>query len=148
MVRWVSSRPISFTREPPPKGFLRQRPDFHRAFGCSRASRSPFEGSVNGREFQDDKPCQLLLRIGIRSVLYAALSIPEAHCCSCLGHFKRIGPDVHSGIDERPVVSPPSAEMRIAIVVLAHVKLFGCMVDHQSKLHQFSPMAQFSLALR
>src|SRR2546430_10655741 len=26
------------------------------------SSRSPFEGSVNGREFQDDESCQLLLR--------------------------------------------------------------------------------------
>src|SRR5206468_12653037 len=39
------------------------------------------------------------------------------------------------------------AEMRIAIVVLPHRKLFRCMVDHQSKLHRFSPLAQLSLAL-
>src|SRR5258708_39636193 len=37
--------------------------------------------------------------------------------------------------------------MRIAIVVLPHRKLFRCMVDHQSKLHRFSPLAQLSLAL-
>src|ERR1700730_8667802 len=133
--------------EPPAHGFRRQRPDFHCADRCTRTSRSPFERRVNGREFQDDESCQLLLRLRVGPILHAALSLLKTYGRSRLRRFKSIGSDVDAGLDERLVVRPPSAEMRIAIVVLPHRKLFRCMVDHQSKLHRFSPLAQLSLAL-
>src|SRR2546429_13868 len=86
-------------------------------------------------------------RLRIGPILHAALSLLKTYGRSRLRHFKSIGADVDAGLDERLVVSPPSAEMRIAIVVLPHRKLFRCMVDHQSKLHRFFPLAQLSLAL-
>src|SRR5438046_2997592 len=110
--------------EPSPHGFRRQRPDFHCADGCSRASRGPFESSVNGREFEDDESCQLLLRIGVGAILHAPLSFLDAHRRSCFGQFQCVSADVDLGLHERLVVSAPGAEMRIAIVVLAHGKLF------------------------
>jgi hypothetical protein len=36
--------------------------------------------------------------------------------------------------------------MRIVVIVRPHGKLFLRMVDHQSKLHQFSPAARISSA--
>src|SRR5712664_2107217 len=110
--------------KPPPHCLRRQRPDFNCADRCSWASRSPFDCGVNGREFQDDESCQLLLRLGEWAILHAALSFLETYRRSCLGHFKRIGANVDACLDERLVVSPPGAEMRIAIVVLPHGKLF------------------------
>src|SRR5262249_24602522 len=76
------------------------------------------------------------------ALLYATLSFPKTHCGSCLGQLKRIGADVNSGLYKRLVVSPPGAEMGMVIVIVPHRKLFRCMVDHQSKLHSFSPLAQ------
>src|SRR5258705_2696840 len=111
-----------------------------------RASRSPFEGGVNGREFQDDESCQLLLSISIGSILHSALSFLNTHRRSCLGRFKRIGTNVHSGLDQSFVVSSPGAEMRIVVVLRPHSKRFRCMVDQQSKLHWFSPLGQLTSA--
>jgi hypothetical protein len=75
-------------------------------------SRSPVEGGVNGRQFQDDEPCQLLLGLGEWAILHAPLSFPETHRRPCLGHFKRISDHVDAGLDKRLVVSPPGAEIR------------------------------------
>src|SRR5258708_12432825 len=79
--------------------------------------------------------------------MHAALTLLKPYGRASLRRFKSVGADVDAGVDERLVVRPPSAEMRIAIVVLPHRKLFRCMVDHQSKLHRFSPLAQLSLGL-
>ena len=81
--------------------------------GGRRAARSPIEGGVKRGEFQDDESSQLLLRVSVRTVLHAPLSFPKAHRSSCLRHFQWIAADVDAGLDERLVVSPPGAEMRI-----------------------------------
>src|SRR5438093_1004853 len=147
MVRWVFSSLIPFTCEPPPFSFRRERPDFNCAKRCSRTSRSPFEGGVNGRYFQDNESSQLLLGIRVWAILHAALSFSKTHCCCCFGHLKCVGTDVDVGLDERLIVSPPGAQMSVVILVFPHGKLFRRMIDQQSKLHQFSPLAQLSSAV-
>jgi len=47
--------------------------------------------SVNGREFQDDESCQLLLRLRIGPILHAALSLLKTYGRSRLRYFKSIG---------------------------------------------------------
>src|SRR5215472_17234281 len=141
MVRCVSSRLLSFTRESSPLCFRRERPDFHRAEGCSRAASGPFERGVKGREFEDHKSRELLFRVGVRAVLYAAFSFLDAHGRSCLGDFQCIASDVNAGLDQSLVISAPSSKMRMGVIVLPHLKLFGRMVDHQSELHLLSPLA-------
>jgi hypothetical protein len=66
----------------------------------------------------------LLLGVGVWAILHTALSFLKTHRRSCLGHLKCIGTDVDAGLDERLVVSPLGAEMRIVIGVLPHGKLF------------------------
>src|SRR5206468_10629741 len=78
--------------EPPAHGFRRQRPDFHCADRGTRASRSPFERGVKGREFQDDESCQLLLRLRIGPILHTALSFLKTYGRSRLRHFKSMAP--------------------------------------------------------
>src|SRR5205823_6134174 len=55
--------------------------------------------------------------------------------------------NVDSGLDKRTVVGPPGAQMRVVIIVLAHVELFGRVIDHQSKLHPCSPCIKACWAL-
>src|SRR5262249_56809733 len=80
--------------------------------------------------------------IGEGAILHAPPSFLKTHRRPGLGQFKRIAADVDAGLDQRLVVSPPGAEIGIAVVVFSDGEGFGGFMDQQGKLHQFSPIAQ------
>ena len=77
-----------------------------------RTARRPVERVIERRQLEDDLPAELLLRVGVRPVLHAALPAMHAHRRARRRRLERRAADVDARVDERLVVGPPGADQR------------------------------------
>src|SRR5580700_6189952 len=116
--RWRGERsPDRFHSSRDPAQVLRRNgTDLHSAGRGGRAARCPIERRVKRGEFEDCESPQLLLGIREGAILYAALPFLKSHRGPGLWRLKWTATDEDAGFDERLVVRPPGAEVRIGFV--------------------------------
>src|ERR1700678_2457887 len=136
--RLHSSRDSSF-------GVGSERTHFHRAIRSSGAARCPIEGSVNRGQFQACESSQLLLGIGVRAVLPPPLSLFDSYGGPSFWYLERITAYEDASVDKSLVVSPPSADVVVRLILLAAFKRLRRFIDQQGKLHHVSPFVVLAL---
>src|SRR5215469_2087476 len=133
------------SRDPAP-GLRIERTHLDGTVRGSGAARSPLERGVKRGQLQDGESSQLLLSVGIWTVLHAPLSLLNSYGGSRFRHLQRIAPNKDARFHKSLVVGAPGAGVRVGGIVFPCGESLRRFVDQQCKLHPRSPHGQFCIS--
>src|SRR5262249_38293740 len=96
----------------------------------------PLERCVEIGHVDQAEPAELLLRIGVRSVLHVSSASIHAYRRSSMGPLERRAAAHYAGIGQRLAVGPPAGPvMSLPLIVTAGGKISIILVDQDGVLH-------------
>src|SRR5207247_6181817 len=91
--------------------------------------RGPVQGRVQGRQFENEKPAQLLLGLGERTVLHLPPALPKADGRGRRRLLQGRPTDIDVRLLEGLVVRPPGRDVLLACGVAPPVDVGGGLID-------------------
>src|SRR3954471_558750 len=115
----------------------RHRANLDGAGAGGRAAGRPVERRVERGQLEEDESAELLLGVGVRSILHLSLSVLDAHGRARRIRLKRRSRHVDPGLDERLVVRPPGADQR-RLRIRSGVEVLAGLINQHHELHGYS----------